>query len=238
MPLIPHICRLFAVIGIALQIAFVIVENKKKYLPAVILKGLASLMFVLYGVCAGSWISEYYSDTIAKYIIIGLILGAIGDILLNLRFCVKKGSQAVFFAGIAAFLAGHVFYIMYAGKQIIELLPTFILIGIVLAAIILILVFTKLKDIKISFKIFGAVYIGIVSVMTSVAVGCVFEFQTAPRILFAIGAVFFLVSDVVMVFNTFGKQQRFSLRVTNLMLYYIGQLLIGTTLRFFEYFYG
>lgn len=238
MGLIPRSCVLLGLVGIALQIAFVIIENKKKYVPAVLLKGLASVMFVLYGWFAGRWVMELYPESIAKYIFIGLILGAVGDILLNLRFCVKKGSQAVFFAGIAAFLAGHIFYILYAQRQIQETWLMYLVIGIVLAAVILVFVFTKLKGIKPAFKIFGAVYIGIVSVMAVFAVGCLIEFQTTPRILFALGAILFLVSDVVMVFNTFGKTQRFSLRITNLMLYYVGQLMIGTTLYFFEYFYG
>lgn len=226
-----------AVLGILIQVAFIVVENKKKYVPAVCLKGLASVVFVIYGWLCGRWVLQSGEDTIAKFIFIGLILGALGDVLLNLRFCVKKGSQAVFFAGIAAFLAGHIFYILYAGKQIKETWGMYMLVGIVLAAVILFFVFTKLKDIKMGFKIFGGVYIGIVSVMASMAMGCLIEFQTTPRVLFAVGAVLFLVSDVVMVFNTFGKKQRLSLRATNLLLYYVGQLLIGATLTFFEYFY-
>lgn len=232
--------RLFLIgaVGILVQIAFIIVENKKKWVQAVCLKGLASVIFVLFG-----WYSGHMSyafegidgPTIARYILIGLILGAVGDILLNLRFCLKKG-QIAFLAGIAAFLAGHIFYILYAAKQLEGVLG-YILIGIALAAILLFFIFKNLKDIKPAFKIFGAVYIGIVSVMAVCAAGLIREFQTAANILFGIGALLFLVSDIVMVFNTFGKTQRLSLRATNLLLYYLGQLMIGATLFYFVGFY-
>ena len=48
--------------------------------------------------------------------------------------------------------------------------------------------------------------------------------------LFAAGALLFLISDIVLILNTFGSESRFSLRVTNLSLYYIGQLLIAWSL--------
>ena len=229
---------LIGVAGILVQIAFIIVENKKKWVPAVCLKGLASVIFVIFGWYAGRIGAQALNFTepyIARFIFIGLILGALGDILLNLRFCFKKG-QIAFLAGIAAFLAGHVFYILYAAKQL-EYVIIYIGIGIVLAVVLLFFIFKNLKDIKPAFKIFGAVYIGIVSVMAVCAAGCIIEFQTTPNILFGIGALLFLVSDIVMVFNTFGKTQRLSLRATNLLLYYLGQLMIGATLFFFEGIY-
>lgn len=229
---------LIGVVGILVQIAFIIVENKKKWVPAVCLKGLASVIFVLFGWYAGTMCGAFEGaegPSIARFILIGLILGAVGDILLNLRFCLKKG-QIAFLAGIAAFLAGHIFYILYAAKQI-ENVPIYVGIGIILAAILLVFIFANLKGIKPAFKAFGAVYIGIVSVMAVCAAGCIREFQTVPNILFGIGALLFLVSDIVMVFNTFGKTQRLSLRATNLLLYYLGQLMIGATLFYFEGFY-
>ena len=50
--------------------------------------------------------------------------------------------------------------------------------------------------------------------------------------MFAAGAFLFLVSDIVLILNTFGPKSKFSLRVTNLSLYYVGQLLIALSLLF------
>lgn len=37
-------------------------------------------------------------------------------------------------------------------------------------------------------------------------------------------------SDIVLIFNTFSGTTKFSLRITNLSLYYVGQLLIAGSL--------
>ena len=39
-------------------------------------------------------------------------------------------------------------------------------------------------------------------------------------------------SSIVLILNTFGPESKFSLRVTNLSLYYVGQLLIALSLLF------
>ena len=51
---------------------------------------------------------------------------------------------------------------------------------------------------------------------------------------FAAGAAFFLVSDIVLILNTFGQQTKQSLRITNISLYYIGQLFIACSLLFLK----
>ena len=55
--------------------------------------------------------------------------------------------------------------------------------------------------------------------------------DTWTAIFFA-GTLLFFVSDVVLILNTFGQESRFSLRVTNLSLYYVGQLLIALSLQY------
>lgn len=50
--------------------------------------------------------------------------------------------------------------------------------------------------------------------------------------MFAIGGVLFLASDVILIFNTFTGETTFGKRVANLSLYYIGQLLIASSLLF------
>ena len=78
---------ILSVIGMALQAAFIAVEHKEKYLPAVILKGLASLVFVTIGILAAKTTGNPHY---AKLVILGLCFGALGDILLNLRFLSQK----------------------------------------------------------------------------------------------------------------------------------------------------
>ena len=66
--------------------------------------------------------------------------------------------------------------------------------------------------------------------MTALALGNLIAAPVAEKLLFFVGAVLFLVSDVVLIFNTFGKEEKYSLRITNLICYYLGQLLIALSL--------
>ncbi|MCR5267749.1 MAG: lysoplasmalogenase [Lachnospiraceae bacterium] len=223
----PTVIYAFCAIGIILQAVFIVREHKKKYVSAVILKGLASLMFVFIGYLGYS----LTSDTLyTKMILLGLCFGALGDVLLNLRFLSEKNGQKIFLIGILAFLIGHILYLVALIPQSDHLVASLI-IGVVLAAALLIFIFCKL-NVKPAFKVFGVFYIGAVVLMTTVAVGNLISAPSKNRLLYAIGAVLFTISDIVLIFNTFGKKSKFSLRITNLAFYYAGQLLIALSLFF------
>ena len=217
-------------IGCILQGIFIAVEHKKKYVAAVVLKGSASLMFCLFGFIG--FLMHYCNEcdnTLPLCVFIGLLFGALGDILLNLRFVFEKIGQKIFLGGIAAFLTGHILYLA-ALIPFSESLLVCIIAGVIVAAIILTVIF-KSFEVKLSFKIFGIVYIGAVVLMTSIAIGnCITGGFELWRLLYAIGAVLFTASDVVLIFNTFGPETKFSLRITNLSLYYLGQLFIASCL--------
>lgn len=238
------------IIGCLLQGIFIAVEHRKHYVGAVVLKGLASVVFCVIGflafryagfVCglssnselvsmAGKMVEKNFLMGIAKLIFAGLILGAVGDILLNLRFVFEKLGQKIFLAGIAAFLAGHIVYLISLIK-LSESIIVCCVCGIVLAAVLLTIIF-KTFDVKIAFKIFGIFYIGAVCLMACFAVGNYISIKSVNSLIYAIGAVLFLVSDVVLIFNTFGSTQKFGYRITNLSLYYAGQILIAISLFF------
>ena len=85
---------------------------------------------------------------------------------------------------------------------------------------------------KKAFKIFGIFYIGAIVLLNCVTVSNLLTSPSAFTGIFAAGALLFLISDIVLILNTFGSESRFALRVTNLGLYYIGQILIALSLRF------
>jgi len=220
---------LLCIIGFAIQIVFILVENKKKYLPAVILKGSAALIFIIIGVLSMQLASNH---SFARLVVIGILLGGIGDVLLNLRFVFEKSGQKIFLLGIAAFLSGHIMYlaalIMLSNNLLVSLIC-----GVIAAVLLLRWIFSKIGEVQKAFKMFGYVYIGAIVLMTAVAIG---NFISQPgstsALLYVIGAVFFTASDVIMIFNTFGGTQKFSMRAANLSLYYLGQLLIAISLQF------
>ncbi len=214
--------------GIALQAAFIVTEHKERYVPAVILKGTASLMFVILGILT----SRESSDAgFARLVVAGLILGMCGDILLNLRYVFPGIGNKIFLLGIAAFLAGHVLYLC-ALIPLSESLTASLIFGAVAAAALLAWIFSKVTA-KPAFKIFGVFYIGAIVLMTAVAIGNVITSGFSPAMLiYAIGAVAFTVSDIVLIFNTFTGSSTYGMRIANLSFYYAGQLLIALSLLF------
>lgn len=218
----------YALIPLCLCLAAVFLwqESKKNYVPAVILKGLASACFVLMGLLLAG------DARMARLILVGLLLGCIADVLLNLRFVFEKKGQLIFLVGIAVFLSGHILYLI-AILQGTKHWWISLIVGAVLTALLMMWIFKRITA-KKAFKIFGVVYIGAIMLLNCVAVGNLIAAPSAFTALFAAGSLLFLISDIVLILNTFGKETRQSLRVTNISLYYVGQLLIALSLSFFK----
>ncbi|MBQ1534634.1 MAG: lysoplasmalogenase [Erysipelotrichaceae bacterium] len=219
---------LFILAGFVLQALFIKSEHEEKYLLADILKGAASLMFVLIGYNAFQIVNNPFN----RQFFYGLLFGMIGDILLNLRYVFPKHGQKIFLAGILAFLIGHILYLVALIPQARHVWIWYcIIIGALAAGGLLAYIF-KTMEVKKAFKIFGVFYLGAVFIMTAIALGIAIFTPTRRAIIYAIGAVLFTASDVVLIFNTFSGVTKFSLRITNLTLYYIGQILIACSLFF------
>ena len=216
-----------AIISLLIAAVFIVLEHGKKYVPAVVCKGLASLCFVILGILGWKLSGQSH---FTKLVVIGLVLGCIADVLLNLRFVFDKAGQKIFLVGILVFLAGHVLYLA-ALIPLCRNLWIYLIAGVVLTFLILKWIFSQITANK-AFKIFGIFYIGAIVLMNCVAVGVLVNVPSPRAWIFVIGAVLFLVSDVVLILNTFGSESKFSLRITNLSLYYFGQILIALCLQF------
>ena len=204
--------------------AFLWTEKQEKYVPAVVLKGLASLCFVVLGLLSSP------GTHMAKLIVTGLILGCVADVMLNLRWVFREKGQMIFLIGILVFLSGHVFYLAAILPMCRSKLLC-ILIGAVLTALLMMWIFKRITA-KKAFKIFGVIYIGAIVILNCVAIGNLLSAPSAFTGVFAAGAVLFLISDIVLILNMFGSETKLSLRITNIGLYYIGQLLIAHSLMF------
>lgn len=211
---------------LAVMALFIKKEHEEKYVPAVILKGCASLCFVILGVIGCRVCGD---SALAKLIIIGLVIGCVADIMLNLRYLSKEKGQLIFIIGTLIFLSGHIIYLC----ALIPASPAPWLvfgIAVVLTALTMVWIFSRISA-KKSLKIVGIFYVGAVMTMACMAVGNMIASFNAHTLVFAIGALLFLVSDVVLILNTFGGKTKFSLRVTNLSLYYLGQIMIALSLQ-------
>lgn len=207
---------------IGLVLVFLYAEKNKQYISATILKGLASVCFVLLGLLCSPGTGT------ARMIVYGLITGAVADVLLNLRWVFPAKGQRIFLVGIVVFLVGHILYLAavlpLSDRPVIGLG-----VGLVLTVLLLKWIFRQITA-KPAFKIFGVIYIGAITLLNSVAFDNLLVNPSAFNGIFAVGALLFLVSDVVLILNTFGSEFKQSLRITNISLYYMGQLLIALSL--------
>jgi len=201
---------------------FLRTESQEKYVAAVVLKGLASLCFVILGMMLSP------GTHLAQMIVIGLILGCIADVMLNLRYVFKEKGKLVFLIGILIFLSGHIMYLAAMLPLSGNWLMCFV-VGAILTALLMVWIFKQITAEK-AFKIFGVVYIGAIVILNCVAIGNLIADPSGFNRMFAAGAVLFLVSDIVLILNTFGKEFKQSLRNVNISLYYAGQLLIALSL--------
>ena len=217
---------LYIILCLCLASAFIYFEHQEKYVPAVILKGLASLCFVLLG-------KSFSNDSqTARLIVSGLLLGCIADVLLNLRFVFEKKGKIIFLVGILVFLSGHIVYLCAILPYTKNVLLC-VVAGVVLTALLMKWIFTKITAQK-AFKIFGIVYIGAIVLFNVVAFSNMLTSPSTFAYYIFFGAVLFLISDIVLILNTFGSESKFSLRITNLSLYYIGQILIALSIGFLK----
>lgn len=216
-------------LGCAAEAVFIIVEHRKRMLAALLYKGGASLLFVLAGVVAFSLAPNH---AFGRMIVLGLMLGAIGDVCLNLRFLLAGRARVVFLLGIGAFLLGHVAYLF----ALISLAPAALLYALPVAAIVsFFLIRFVLSRVEVGgvIKIFGIVYLSVVFLMAASALTLfAFEPQSTGKALFAVGGLLFAASDVLLVLNQFGKRAYPAFRALNLSLYYVGQICICLTIVF------
>lgn len=132
---------MLAILGIVIQSVFIFVERRKKYVLSVILKGTAAILFCIVGAIEMSMASA--NQSFAKLIVFGLCFGALGDILLNLRFVFPANGQIIFLMGVVAFLTGHILYLC-AILPLSQNLLLCIVVGAILAAALLTWIFRVL----------------------------------------------------------------------------------------------
>ena len=210
--------------GLAVDVLFIRSEYAGQMGKATVLKGVASLFFVLLGVyCYTKLPSDF-----GRLILIGLILGMVGDVFLNLRNLYTGGkSNKIFAVGILAFLSGHFLYIAaLIGRNSSIVFPALIL-TVVISVLAIPPLMKRINAPSAGLKIFGYVYLVIVIAMFSAAASLIIRGGfTALNVVFTVGAFLFMISDFIMIYYSFGKKIK-PLRAINLLSYYVGQLLIA-----------
>jgi len=177
-------------------------------------KPLASVAFIWAGVAAGALDSTY-----GQWILLGLVLCLLGDVLL-----IPHDRPAVFRAGVFAFLAGHVAYSAAFLTQPLDgfgLAGGAILLAVVVGGVLRWLASSLPADMAWPVRI----YMIVIGVMSALACGVT---AAGGPWAVAVGALAFTASDVSVARDRFVRHE-FLNRAWGLPLYYGAQLLLAST---------
>lgn len=205
-------------------------NSKKNY--AFIFKTTTSILFIFTAVI--SYIKspgDYYYFIL---LIIGLFFSLFGDMFLALKVNHNDGSLNKYFLyGLVSFSITHVMYVLAFTH-----LGSFNILDLLVALALAFITITILKSNKnIDFKnmiLPASIYSFIICLMTFESIKLVFELKfDIGTYLLLIGALLFILSDLVLCFILFNKHAKKYLSAINLITYYTGQFIIASTLLFF-----
>lgn len=229
------------VIGAVFLVSFLVNFNKKRTVFGVFNKTAVSVFFILTAFLATVDRLEIGNDSITKFgllVIVGLVFGMLGDIFLDQKWVYPKDDKKYLYAGFGVFGVGHVFYIT-ALALTAQLKFTQVLLGCCVGLVVAVAnVFIE----KFSDQDFGefrpvvTVYSLLVGSTPGVALIAAIATKGEPAfIVFTVGAVFFLVSDIVLSPMYFSKGKNTPLNfVINHLTYYIGQYMFALSIMFLK----
>lgn len=231
------IAIIILVLGAIASIGFIASKVINYSFKTIILKGVASLFFVALGIYLFVIVPGHFLFKL--FTLLGLIFGFLGDVFLGFKYITTKAKNAWILAGMFAFLAGHIFYILalffkyyIAGHILFIILPFITAIGI---SLLYLFIFKKVGITFGKLLPFGIIYLLCLSSMvaTSFYMSILNGFLIITLAMFFIGAVFFAASDTMLTGAYFkkGKRSKPYMAIYS-VLYYLAQFIIAFSLFF------
>ena len=220
-------------VAVVLTALFIYVRLKKGGTLALYAKALASVGFLTLGIF-GAY--ESMLGLASVFILLGLLMGLLGDIVLDLKVVYKQDNDQHLNAGMLCFGVGHIFYFvaltilvtnsLYISSKLLPILLISALIGVLFTLGVVFLAKPMLKLDFGNFKIQTILYTFILSFMTAYSIAVTIY---APKVLlFAIGLAFILISDLILSNQYFGgKADNKFFTFLNHAVYYMGQIAIA-----------
>lgn len=220
-------------VGVIVATAFLSSRAKGASVKNLFFKMISSLFFIFTAVCAV--VLNPQSSIFGALLIMGGVLGLCGDAALDLKFVYKKDAHAYLVSGFLFFLVGHIFYsgaVIWYNKLNwkITLISAVISIAVGAGAVM------SGKIMKLDYgryKLISFLYASFLTMTMVVSIWSAFLSHEKSMLLMAIGAVLFLLSDLVLSNTYFGKGWDKPVHIfVNHLLYYAGQFLIASSIMF------
>lgn len=224
-------------IGITATIVFLVLRVKKGGIAALYAKAIASCCFIATALAAMNRNRVFLE--FGTLILAGLILGMLGDIWLDLKWIYLQDKNSYLYAGFISFLLGHLCFI----TAIFRSAPwnSFsIIMSIVLALVIGVIAILMEKPLKMKygkFKLIVFLYSCTLALtMTaSMMTAYITKFKLSAWIVMSVGALLFLLSDLVLSGMYFGENKNTKGNIIlNHTLYYAAQFCMAATILFIK----
>lgn len=216
---------------------FFLTEQRNKSYRSLILKMVCASMFVLVGAFA---VNKAGFGEYAKFMFFGLVCSWFGDLFLHIP---GKGAKISAVFGVIFFLCAHIMYLSaYYGKlkeispdtRFITSKEILIIFGLMLIYIgVLVLTKTGFSPLLVPLAIY--IFFLFLMCIKSVALAYIISSGSlAGAIILSIGGIFFVLSDTSLGLLMFNKKLKtnFKLKIFNIATYFIGQLLLASTILF------
>ena len=230
------LCIVFICLG-GISLALFLIEKTKAYsVKAVMLKMVTSLLFIAVCVCA-LFHSGYH--TLSILVLLGLFVGLLGDIWLDLKYVFKEHDAPFTYAGFTMFGIGHILYITgmfieyYHGENVLYIILP-IVVGMIMGVVTVLLekplglTYGRFKWISFAY----AILLFTMS-MTALSLSILHHFQHATLTMLFVGGILFAVSDLILSGTYFGEgKERPVDIITNSVTYYAAQFIIAFAIFF------
>ena len=226
-------------LGIVATIAFLVKRVKEGGVKAAMLKAFASTLFIATGVAAAASVIGADKFSFALFVVMGLVMGLMGDIWLDLKWVYPETNDTYTFAGFGSFMIGHFFYLAGLFIHFADFTkPLYIVIPAVVALLLgggVVILEKPMKMVYGQFKAITGVYGFVLGFMTflSGSLALMHNFKEMTLNFMFVGGVLFLLSDLILSGTYFGEGKRRPVDiVTNHVAYYAAQFVIASAVLF------
>ena len=223
-------CLVIVGIAIILLIFYIIFKCKNYDLKELFLKISISFLFILLALVASYKSNKF--NVFNLLIIIGLLLGLLGDIFLDLKYIDTTRTKGYTYGGFISFGIGHILFII-AMLLMYETSIPFIILAIILTIILSIATILLEKPLKLKYgeyKIISFLYALCLfgSLSFSLFLNISNRFQITSLNMLFIGFVLFVISDLVLSGTFFGENKERPIDfILNYITYYGAQFTIA-----------
>ncbi|MBQ7961357.1 MAG: hypothetical protein IJ289_02055 [Clostridia bacterium] len=227
------------ILGIAATVAFLVKRVREGGVKAAMLKAFASTLFIATGVAAAACAIGADKFSFALFVVMGLVMGLMGDIWLDLKWVYPETNDTYTFAGFGSFMIGHFFYIAGLFIHYADFTkPLYIVIPAVIALVLgggTVLLEKPMKMVFGKFKAITGVYGFVLGFMTflSGSLALMYNFKVMTLNFMFVGGLLFLLSDLILSGTYFGEGKRRPVDIiTNHVSYYAAQFVIASAVMF------